>query len=226
MALTNGISVDRRSFLARAGMAAGATALAATTQSSAQSAQDIEQLGRFLEDTEQAAIAELRHILGAAAEEEGLRLNLAQMAVASKGDDLLIGAPALGLERIGLLELRNGITQGMIYVRSSTSNLRGFYVVRAIALQDLQLGDQPVRVQMIRGGTVLAEARGTARISSFNVAPTARGLQAQVGVGFVGFDPSGALRFLASLCFVVPDEGGGGVICLFGCGANSLLPCE
>jgi hypothetical protein len=226
MALTNGTSVGRRSFLARAGLAAGATALAATTQSSAQSPHGIEQLGRLVQETEEAATAELRRILGAAAEEEGLRLNLAQMAVASKDDDLLIGAPAMGLERVNLLELRNGITQGMIYTQSSTSNLHGFYVVRAIALQDPQLGDQPVRVQMIRGGAVVAETRGTARISSFNMAPTARGLQARVGVGFVGFDPSGALRFLASLCFVVPDEGGGGVICLFGCGSGSLLPCE
>jgi hypothetical protein len=223
MALENRTSIDRRSFLARAGLAAGVTSLAAAAASSAQSPQGLDQLGRRLLETEQASMAELRRLFGAAAAEEGLRINLHQMAVASKHDHLFVAAPVLGLEAIAPLELRDGITQGLIYIQSSTSSLRGFYVVRALAIQDLRVGDQPVLVQMLRGGAVVAEARGLARLWSLAVPPTARGLQAQVGLGFDTLSHNGGGLVRAN-CWVCPN---GVTICVEAqrCDLDAFMPC-
>jgi hypothetical protein len=103
--------------------------------------------------------------------------------VASKYSYLLLAAPASGLERIDPVELRSGITQGMMFVGSpGPSDLRGFYAVRALALQEVQLGEQPVLLQMIRGGVVAAEERGLARVWSLT-APRVGSVRAEVGVG-------------------------------------------
>jgi hypothetical protein len=220
--LKNRRAVDRRSFLAAAGVAAGVTSLAGVAAARAQSSEDLDELARLVRVTDQASTAQLRRILRAVADEEGIQLNLDQMAVASKYNLLFVAAPALGVERIDPIELSSGITQGILYTQSSTSNLRGFYVVRAVAVQDIQLGDQPVLLQMLRGGQVLAEERGMAKIWSLTVPPTARGVQAQVGVGFETLVHGGLAR---SNCWVCPN---GVTICADKPlrGVDGLLPRE
>jgi hypothetical protein len=211
--------LDRRSFLASAGIAAGVTTLAGMAAASAQSSTDLDTLSRRMTETERTMVDQFRSLLRAAAEVEGVSLNLNQAVVASKHNHFVVAAPALGIEKIDPIELRSGITQGLMYAKSATSKLSGFYVVRAVALQDIQLGDQPVLVQMIQRGVVVAEERGVAHLWSLTVPLTIRG-QAQVGIGvdIVMHD-----HVTRADCWTCPN---GVTICVEKplCGVDGLLP--
>jgi hypothetical protein len=211
--------VDRRSFLASAGIAAGVTTLAGMAAASAQSSNDLDALSRRMTETERTTIEQFRNLLRIAADVERVSLNLNQTVVASKYNHLVVAAPALGIEKIDPIELRSGITQGLIYTKSAPSKLSGFYVVRAVALQDIRLGEQPVLVQMIQRGVVVAEERGVAHIWSLTVPPTVRG-QAQVGLAFdiVMHD-----QVTRADCWTCPN---GVTICVERplCGVDGLLP--
>jgi hypothetical protein len=219
MSTNQRIGIDRRSFLASAGIAAGVTTMAGLAAASAQSSNDLDALSRRMTETERTTTEQFRNLLRAAADVEGVPLNLNQMVVASKYNHLVVAAPALGIEKVDPLELRSGIIQGLMYTRSATSTLSGFYVVRAVALQDLQLGDQSVLVQMIRRGVVVAEERGVAHISSLTVPPNVRG-QAQVGIAvdIVMHD-----QVTRADCWTCPN---GVTICVERplCGVDGLLP--
>ena len=211
--------VDRRSFLASAGIAAGVTTWAGMAVASAQSSNDLDALSRRMTDTERTTIEQFRNLLRVAADVERVSLNLNQTVVASKYNHLVVAAPALGIEKIDPIELRSGITQGLMYTKSAPSKLSGFYVLRAVALQDIRLGEQPVLVQMIQRGVVVAEERGVAHIWSLTVPPTVRG-QAQVGLAFdiVMHD-----QVMRADCWTCPN---GVTICVERplCGVDGLLP--
>jgi len=213
------IGLDRRSFLASAGIAAGVTTLAGMAAAHAQSSNPLDALSRRMTETERTTTEQFRSLLRAAADLEGVPLNLNQTVIASKYNHLVVAAPALGIEKIDPIELRSGITQGLMYMKSAASQLSGFYVVRAVAIQDVQLGEQPVLVQMIQRGVVVAEERGVAHIWSLTVPPTVRG-QAQVGIGvdIVAHD-----QVTRANCWTCPN---GVTICVEKplCGVDGLLP--
>lgn len=212
--------IDRRSFLVGSGIVGGAT-VAGAIWSDGAAASDLEDLSRLVVATDRSSTAQFRSILGAAAKAEGIALNLDQIVVASKYSYLVVAAPALGIERIDPIELKNGITQGMIYFSSSTlPQPRGLYVVRALAVQDVQLGEQPVLMQLLRGGVVLAEQRGMAHVSSLTVPPRSSGVQAEIGVGFDLVMNDG---FVRANCWTCPN---GVRICVEQplCGPDGLLP--
>ena len=143
------------------------------------------------------------------------------MVFASKYDYLFVGAPALGMERVDPIELRAGITQGMVYVEAAMAKgLRGLYLVRAVAIQQVRLGDQPVRVQMLRGGVVMAEEIGVAQVWSLRVPSPRTGAQAELSVGF---DLRGNGETVRTNCWTCPN---GVTICVEKpiCGVDGLLP--
>ena len=143
------------------------------------------------------------------------------MAVGSKFNYLFVGAPAAGVEAIDPVELKTGITQGMIYLDSPTSSSpRGFYVVRAVALQEVRLGHIAVRVQMLQGGAVVGEERGMAEVWSLKVPSRSVGLHAQVGIGF---DILANHQLVRANCWTCPN---GVTICTEKpiCGVDGLLP--
>jgi hypothetical protein len=213
----SGHLIARRSLLLSAGMAAGVAAAATGGKSAA----DLKEVASAVTATNQAATARFRRVLRAAAQKEGIRLNLEQLVFASKYNYLFIGAPALGMELIDPIELRGGITQGLVYVDAAIARgLRGFYVVRAVANQDVRLGAQPVRVQMVQRGIVMAEEPGIAQVRSLKVPPGSAGLQTQLGVGF---DLLGSGEIVRSNCWTCPN---GVTICAEKpiCGVDGLLP--
>lgn len=211
--------INRRSFIAKAGMTAGVAAFVDAPRGHA--AGHIGDLADQLREQHRAYWDGYRRLLEAAAYRERLALNLEQMAVGSKFNYLFVGAPAAGVESIDPIELTNGITQGMIYLDSPTSSSpRGFYVVRAVALQEVRLGHNAVRVEMLQGGAVVGEERGMAEVWSLKVPPRSIGLHAQVGVGF---DLLANRQLVRANCWTCPN---GVTICTEKpiCGVDGLLP--
>ena len=125
------------------------------------------------------------------------------------------------MERVDPIELRAGITQGMVYVEAAMARgLRGLYLVRAVAIQQVRPGDQPVRVQMLRGGVVMAEEIGVAQVWSLRVPSPRTGAQAELSVGF---DLRGNGETVRTNCWTCPN---GVTICVEKpiCGVDGLLP--
>ncbi len=213
----HGHFIARRSLVLGAGIAAGIAAAATAGKSAA----DLKDVASGVTAANQAAAARFRRVLRAAAQKEGIRLNLQQLVFASKSNYLFIGAPALGMELIDPVELKGGITQGMVYVDAAIARgLRGFYVVRAVTDQDVRLGAQPVRVQMMQRGIVIAEEVGVAQVRSLKVPPGSVGMQTQLGAGF---DLLGGGEIVRSNCWSCPN---GVTICVERpvCGVDGLLP--
>ena len=213
----SGHLIARRSLVLGAGIAAGVAAAATGGKSAA----DLKDVASVVTAANQAAAARFRRVLRAAAQKEGIRLNLEQLVFASKFNYLFVGAPALGMELIDPVELRSGITQGMVYVDAAIARgLRGFYVVRAVADQDVRLGAQPVRVQMMQRGIVMAEEAGIAQVRSLKVPPGSAGLRTQLGAGF---DLLSSGEIVRSNCWTCPN---GVTICAEKriCGVDGLLP--
>ena len=215
--LRNPNALDRRAFLA------GVTTLGGVARLSAegQAANDLEALAQLVRATTETTAAQYRRFLVAAAGREGIPINTDQMAVASKYSALVMAAPAVGVERIDPVALRHGITQGLVFLDSSSPDaLRGFFVVRAIVSQEVVLGEQPVLLQMIRGGNVVAAERGVARVWSLTVPPSVAGVRAEAGVGLDLVMNDVLVR---SNCWTCPN---GVTICVERpiCGPDGLLP--
>jgi hypothetical protein len=208
---------DRRTFLAGLTMMGGVARLSADGQA----ANDLEALAHLVRVTTETTAAQYRRILVAAAGREGIPINADQMAVASKDKALVMAAPAVDVERIDPVALRHGITQGVMFLESSSPEaLRGFFVVRAIVATEVVLGEQPVLLQMIRGGTVVAAERGVARVWSLTVPPGAAAVRAEAGVGLDLVMNDVLVR---SNCWTCPN---GVTICVERpiCGPDGLLP--
>jgi hypothetical protein len=211
--------INRRSFIFKAGLTAGVAAFVDAPRG--QAAGPTEDLAYQLRAQHRAYWNGYRSLLEAAAYRERLALNLEQMAIGSKFNYLFVGAPAAGVELIDPIELKNGITQGMVYLDSPTSSSpRGFYVVRAVALQEVRLGHIAVRVQMLQGGAVVGEEGGMAEVWSLKVPSQSIGLHAQVGVGF---DILANHQVVRANCWTCPN---GVTICNEKplCGVDGLLP--
>jgi hypothetical protein len=89
------------------------------------------------------------------------------------------------VELIDPLRLREGIVQGLAYVEYPRSAFRpGFYVFRAVADEEVQVGEAPVRMEMLQQGRVIVEEPAMALVWSLTVPPESAGLPPQVGVGF------------------------------------------
>jgi hypothetical protein len=213
-------SASQRWFIHIARTAATLAALVLAPTLSAASGDDT--LQQKLEAVRNTCGSDFRELLKAAADREGIALNLEQLAVGSKFNFVFAGAPALGVELIDPLELRTGITQGMIYLDSpGTPAGAGFYVIRAVATEPVRLGRIAVRVERIRNGRVVAADRGIAHVWSLTVPPEGVGLPAQVGVGF---DVLHGGVVVQSNCWSCPN---GVTICVEKTCSNvdCLLPC-